>query len=610
DCPIYNDEVGAWYFEIYVKQAGKPETLVTTTTSWAAYVVDAPLSNPNDLSYQIGVRAVSPNGKTGSEIVWSKTLSNDVITPIETLTINKSIIKPNEEFVFGFEDPTHVVADFEILNSRTGAKVFSKNGVQKITLSLPDVDCYDVKVTYGGKTTITRGLIQITPIETGALPKINTMVADKTQVNTGEATNLTYTADKGEGTVSQSLYIADPLAIKVDKSVHTGYPFTYALWFKADKFSHATKGTVLLQKLNKNDTHSWTESAWGEVLVAIRSEMMSESKPQQANEVSLSTFGGIAGSSYPHGSIVDHAITSGYSVTPESWTHLAVTMDQNKKQCIYINGRKVCETTSSWKSILADTYLYIGGSTNDLAGFTGWIDELQVWNKALSEAEVADCMTGYAQAPSGLTSYFKFEDESGSEFINEGTAAASVGTATVIKWKEENKVMVDELQTPKRDLGVPSIEGIRNITFESAKWTLPGVTSQSGTDAVSATYQADGKYNVTLKLTNSWGTTEKTLTEYIVVGTGISGIENGSVVEDLTIYPNPFVESANIMFAAEGKYVVDVYNDAALKIASKSYHATAGEVCNLSFESEQGLYFVRVMRDGKCIKTFKITKDL
>jgi hypothetical protein len=47
-CPVYNEEVGAWYYEVYVKQGDK-ETLVTTTTSWAAYVVDAPLdpSIPN-----------------------------------------------------------------------------------------------------------------------------------------------------------------------------------------------------------------------------------------------------------------------------------------------------------------------------------------------------------------------------------------------------------------------------------------------------------------------------------------------------------------------------------------------------------------------------------
>ena len=29
------------------------------------------------------------------------------------------------------------------------------------------------------------------------------------------------------------------------------------------------------------------------------------------------------------------------------------------------------------------------------AGFTGWIDEVQIWNKALSDEEVLQCMKGY-----------------------------------------------------------------------------------------------------------------------------------------------------------------------------------------------------------------------
>ena len=110
-CPIYNEEVGAWYYEIFVKQ-GEKETLLTTTTSWAAYVVDAPL-DVNNPKFQIGVRAVGKDGKTKSPITWTNEIEAP-LTLIDTLTIDKDVIKPNETFTIGFEDPNPVASNFKI----------------------------------------------------------------------------------------------------------------------------------------------------------------------------------------------------------------------------------------------------------------------------------------------------------------------------------------------------------------------------------------------------------------------------------------------------------------------------------------------------------------
>ena len=56
----YNDEVGTWYYEIYFQQKDQPVQLLTATTSWAAYVVDAPMvSGADKRDCRFGVRAVS-----------------------------------------------------------------------------------------------------------------------------------------------------------------------------------------------------------------------------------------------------------------------------------------------------------------------------------------------------------------------------------------------------------------------------------------------------------------------------------------------------------------------------------------------------------------------
>ena len=189
DCPIYNEEVNSWYYEVYVKQ-GEKETLVTATTSWAAYVVDAPL-NGVDQKFQIGVRSVGLDGKTVSPIVWST---------IETLTIDKDIIKPNEEVTIGFEDPNHPTANIEILNALTGDVIDSKENVLKLTTSLPSIGTYDVKVAtkmningvLKDTVVINRALLLVTPEATGRLPMITNIAADKTEVLTEEKVTRSY----------------------------------------------------------------------------------------------------------------------------------------------------------------------------------------------------------------------------------------------------------------------------------------------------------------------------------------------------------------------------------------------------------------------------------
>ena len=47
----------------------------------------------------------------------------------------------------------------------------------------------------------------------------------------------------------------------------------------------------------------------------------------------------------------------------------------------------------------------------NLASFTGWVDEVQIWSKSLSEDEVREAMNGYVIAPDNLEGYFTFETQ-------------------------------------------------------------------------------------------------------------------------------------------------------------------------------------------------------
>ncbi len=65
--------------------------------------------------------------------------------------------------------------------------------------------------------------------------------------------------------------------------------------------------------------------------------------------------------------------------------------------------------------------------------------------------------------------------------------------------------------------------------------------------------------------------------------------------DNFLIYPNPFKEQANILFADAGAYNVLVF-DMQGKQISHTIITLRGEVCQLSFDAPQGMYYVVVMQ--------------
>ena len=121
----YNDEVGTWYYEIYFQQKDQPVQLLTATTSWAAYVVDAPMvSGADKRDCRFGVRAVSPDGKKGSDIVWSEYKKVEYNQPLSDVVADRPVIKPNEEFTLKYlDDMVPAAQSWKLKNAVTGAVV-------------------------------------------------------------------------------------------------------------------------------------------------------------------------------------------------------------------------------------------------------------------------------------------------------------------------------------------------------------------------------------------------------------------------------------------------------------------------------------------------------
>lgn len=621
--PIYNEEVGAWYYEIYIKQ-GDTETLIATTTSWASYVVDAPL-NGVDETFKIGVRAVGRDGKAESAITWSDDLTCE-LSIINTLTIDKEIIKPNEEFTVGFEDPNHGAATIEILDALTGEVVAKCEGQRTLTTSLPAEGSYDVRVTYNGETTMTRAMILISPEATGRLPQINSIIADRTELESGETVNLTADIIKGDSynnngtdtpcSVSKSLYMKEPYQFTIDSDVLSGYnQNSFALWFKVEKFEHNSLGTLLMTKVNRNYPGTWTEKVWGEMWTAVRPEGYSDYANAE-NELSVSVDAPIAGTSnYEHNLDVD-GISEGYTLSPNTWYHVCVVKD-NKNVRLYLNGKCIIDCTSrgagpkDWKG----ANFYVGGSMTNLASLTGWVDEVQLWDKALTEDEVREAMKGYATAPEGLNGYFTFESQQTDEngyiyFPNLGTASSTVpgGYMTIGQDNDGTNEDIKQNQLTTA-LGVPTITGSLPITFESSKWMLEGAQLNTSTESeANATYNTEGTFPVTLTLTNSWGTATETINDYIVVKAA-SAIDNATTNEGYMVYPRPFEGKINLLFAEDGNFEVVAFDASGHRVAQRHYQADRGQLSTLSMEGAKGTYVITILKDGKCVRSVKVAMN-
>lgn len=635
----YNDEVDTWYYEIWFQQKGEKEQYLTATTSWAAYVVDAPMviDNPNvadaTRDCRFGVRAVSPDGLQKSEISWSEYQKVEYDTPSTEVAIDRQVIKPNEQFKVYYEDQFAPNAQsFRLLNAQTGAQVGEMfTNCNEFTTSVAEVGVYDLEVVNDkGATEIFRGKVIISPEKTGAVPVVETVTADKQTAETNEEIKLNYTSRDGEGKVSRGLVVKDPnmllipAEVTLDGGNNTSMAYSYALWVKVDNYAHDKQGTNLIQKNTISD--KWPHNNWGDLWVQIRPQINAGEHDCRnnhlANEVSFNTFGWTA-----HDNPRESMMSTGYALNPGVWNHIVVTQGSDKQQKIYFNGKCVAgpdnfaasdlrENSSDYRINTSEhANVFIGGGGVYKAGLNATIDEVQVWNKPLTDAEVVRAMQGYAanEIPEGLMGYYTFEemDKSDSTFVNLGKAGAQYKARMVVMndsgGENTSTASYKTVGANNEVTGYPGIDGTLEVKT-SHTWQLNGGRISSEDDkAAVVTFARPGEYEAGVKLTNFWGESEKAL-ENVLVITGVDAINDVKDAAGFSVYPNPFVESVNLRFSEGGFYTINIVSAAGAVLQSNDFRADAGETVNVAVQGGKGMYIVQVLKDGKPFKALNVIK--
>ena len=462
DVKTYNDEVDTWYFEVFSQQRGQEAQFVTATPSWAAYVIGAPIvPGFENRDIRVGVRAVSPDGVKKSDITWTEYMALPYNDPLETLNLDKKVIKENEPFTISFEDFMQQPAQkWELKSSLTDELVSTVHNTVAATFTLPKAGQYDLYITDSkGKQRVLRGYALVTAGDVKQAGK------KKSKSKKG----LTASAEN----VSRGLAVKDPNMLRLSEQIGSEDNYTLAFWFKADEWAHDRFGTNLINKRDFKAT--WPQNNWGNFWVhvwpegvhkGVNAEVISFTQHNQTGNIHENPNARCAGNDF--------------TIPADVWTHVAISVGGGKQE-LWINGRKVASTEiefggNNTKGNAGEHpfYVYIGGPNVYHSGFVGTIDDVQAWNKVLNETEMLDAMKGFynREIPEALIGYWDFEevttDENGlsSSFANKGAGGEMNATLVQIVGSGGEKTTNATLENRKADnevMGNPSLRGTLQV---------------------------------------------------------------------------------------------------------------------------------------------------
>lgn len=626
--PCYNLDVKTSHFRLYAQEEGKEPMFMGTTTSWAGLYYSIPVEKVNS-KVRLGVSAVALDHKTESEIAWSNYMEPATYVYNDDIQSNKKTIKPNEEFTLSYIDPEHPAAKWEIV--KDGAVVKSGEG-NSWTVKLPETGSYDLKVTgneYGEdgvakETTRTfSSYIQITSEGTGALPEIYSLTAngseEEVSLKVGENVKMAYTGRAADGSGSQGLDLKETRfgVAAADLGLVGKKSFSISFWLKINSLKEG-KSATLFNVYNKQD--GWPKTDWG--------WNWSQISPD-------GSFDGITFRGSDATSNKELQYKYGKTKFPVgNWVHVTMSFDYNTagqlRADMFLDGVK--QTVTEWKrlqgenpvfgpatyeptyqsdvySITNGMYLCIGGPLFDRYGLDGVIDNVVVWDKVATAADVKAAMgdLNANNLPEGVMAFWDFEKKATDNyFTSAGTKAVKGGMQDMVAGGGEGQATLQWIE-PTYIAGSPFVSGETYKVETKPSWTAKNatfadITGNGEAGSANVSFRTGGDYDVTLTLSNALGKAEKTFSVIkVAYPTGVDAVE-GAEMKAYTVGEDAVVE-----FAEAGAYEVSVYTTAGEQVARKAAQLNAGNVVNVHL-AKAGIYVLNVKKDGKTVRTVKLIR--
>ena len=130
-------------------------------------------------------------------------------------------------------------------------------------------------------------------------------------------------------------------------------------------------------------------------------------------------------------------VTAENSIVSETWHHLALTYD-GSNVILYIDGIEAGSTEASGQITNESVPLKIGSLVFDYTNFDldGQVDEVSLWNLALTEQEIQNYMYADLTGEEGLLGYWNLNEGSG-ETINDASGNENHGSIYGAAWSED-----------------------------------------------------------------------------------------------------------------------------------------------------------------------------
>ena len=654
----YNDDVNTSLFKIWSREEGEDPVLLGITTSWAAMCYSAPFEGDENGSGRIsfGIEPVSLDHQNQSDanIVWSEYVSSGTRTYSDEITIDKTTITPGESFTLSAIDSKRAF-QWEIWTSGDNSRKVAESGDalnQWTCEGLDEMTTYDVRIVgenNTGESSITYPtFLVVTNPSAGRLPEILSLTANESTTSidivTGDNVTLEYTGREANGIASRGIKLEEKFfGVQASELMSGQYEsFSIAGWLKITSLP----GDCVWIDIRNYDGLIWPRNNWGWLWTNLKSDgtLMDFHHDLTNND-------GAGGITDPL--VYDFGNGKTTFFNPGQWTHFAFTFERTTSKCrtiIYINGKKIeskwyyytnlkddyvadpntttqrpsqTGTTDDYvnasKSMPLNVYISVGGTRHTGRGgglgFTGVLDDFQIWDHAMTQEEVDNSMAGLdaENLPSGVLGYWDFESNPGSDnmFVAKGSkAGAKAGYYSLASGTTEGEGLVT-YEEPTFISGCPFIPGVDYKIETTPIWNIrkTQVIPNGGTDkegSATAKFDIPGEYTATLTLSNDLGSDKKEF-QFIKVIDKSQGIDEiGSDQNEIRTYTIDDVLFLEV--ASSGEYSVDIFNVSGMQVASRTEHIDAGNYMRLGFGGTPGVYLVRVKINGKEVRAFKVIK--
>lgn len=622
----YNQDVNVSLFKLWAQQENEAKPiLMGVTTSWAGLMYSIPVNTANtSTKMRLGVSAVSLDMKSESDIVWSAYHEPTSYVYDDALTINKTVIKPNEEFTISYADPKHSAANWKILDSN-GTEVFSANNVTSITVNnLATIGNYDLEVygevhdDKGQVSKVTRklkGYIPVSDLSKGALPKIETLTVNgqtaTVNADVNQAVALAYTGKAASGKLSRGTELKEKGF--VFKAADMGLTSNVQEWSMSFwlKFNTLPKGGVQILDV-RHQGGTWPQNNWGSIWSQydVDKKIYSFTIRETRN-----------------GGSPEHTQDWDVSFEPGVWSHITITMEKSGsgvREHVYVNGKpapakewryngskgngfinRYTNSTAWWDQ----NHFMIGFGRFGLAAIDGVVDDVKFFSKRLSDAEVEANMLSVDKNAANIKAYWDFEADAASDDWFRSVAGdhdLKAARAEMAAGAGEGQGTIRPLPAIY-DAGNPFVQGeaFTIVTTPSWKTRKGSVTEVTGNDVAGAakvSYPAGGDYDITLTLENSLGKDQRTFSViHVTSTTGINETE-ATELRAYTVGEDILVECAEA-----GNYKFDVFTVDGTQVLNNTLAVNAGNTVRLHL-ANTGIYILKVTKDGKTLRTVKLIR--